>query len=74
MNKARLKAIRIVGDEIEFQLAALNLLIAEENEYFDNMPQSIQESEKGDAAYSRIQELEDIAANLESLIEGISNI
>ena len=65
MNNDRRKAIALIRGEVE-QLAEqldsvktqLEDLRDEEQEYFDNMPESLQGGEKGDAAQEAVNQLD----------------
>jgi len=46
MNKARREAIDVAIAKIEEGKAELEMLMEEEQDYFDNMPESLQSSEK----------------------------
>lgn len=50
MNKERRKAISDLVDRVEELKAEVESLMNEEQEYYDNMPESIQNGEKGDTA------------------------
>lgn len=74
VNKDRRKAI----DAIKLQIADMQMrceqlaqevldLAAEEQEYFDNMPESLQGTDRGQAAEQAISELEDVASSLGSI-------
>lgn len=74
MNKQRRKAIRNIQDEltqlfsrIEDIKAELETVRDEEQEAYDNMPESLQNGEKGEAAQNAISQLE-------SAIEAFSNL
>ena len=80
MNKDRRKAIAALSDELQ---KALDLLDAdrvteirdEEQEYYDNMPESLQGGEKGEAAQSTIEHLdravEKVSEALDALTEAV---
>lgn len=65
MNKARRKAIEKISDKLEELQAELQMLKDEEEEAYDNLPESLQEGEKGDAMQEAIEYLE----NADSFIE-----
>jgi uncharacterized coiled-coil DUF342 family protein len=57
VNKGRRKAIDEVKDKLAELMEQVNILCDEEQEYFDNMPESFQQGEKGTAAESATDEL-----------------
>ena len=59
MNNKRRAAIRKVIDKIGELINELEELKNEEEEYFDNMPEPLQDSERGDAALEHIDQLQD---------------
>lgn len=83
MNKDRRKAIdaqierlREAHEELARVLStaqsamdALTDLKDEEKEYFDNMPESLQGGDKGQAAEAAISELESAISELETMLE-----
>lgn len=74
MNKERRKRIAELLSEIEVCKDSLESIRDEEQEYYDNMPESFQQSEKGSAAESAIEELEAAGSALDDCISAISNI
>ena len=50
MNKARRKAIREIGDQLEILYERLEQISDEERDYFDTMPGNLQSSERGKVA------------------------
>jgi hypothetical protein len=63
MNKQRRKKLAEICDE-------LTDLIVEEQEAFDNMPESIQLSERGEAFEEAVQAMEAVIVEIEQIIEG----
>lgn len=75
MNKDRRAEIAKVQDDIQQALGVfeaaketIEALRDEEQEYFDNMPESFQDSEKGEAAQAAIDALEAAAESLDEII------
>lgn len=60
MNKERRKRIEDLKSELE-------TIRDEEQEYYDNMPENMQNGEKGDTAQSNVSSLEEAINNLESI-------
>lgn len=85
MNKARRKQIEAIRaaiadlkDNIQNAHDDLETIRGEEQDYYDNMPESIQGGDKGQKAEEVISELEDALSALESaadcLDDAISNM
>lgn len=74
MNKDRRKRLQEVRDALEGQLATLEEILDEEQESYDNYPESLQESERGQALYQNVESLESAYNDLESLMEGIQEV
>ncbi len=68
MNKDRRKRLADLQEKLDALLSDLQEVAEEEREYFDNMPESIQQGERGDAADEAAGALEDAAGELENLI------
>ena len=73
MNKQRRKALDAIMGKIDEAKAELENLRDEEQEYFDNMPQSFQQGDKGQKAESAISYMEDAISELESAYSNIEN-
>lgn len=69
MNKTRRMQIDEVIAKLEEAKEILEVLGEEEQEYLDNMPESLQMSEKGDKAQEAIDNLEGAVSSLEEAIE-----
>ncbi|CAB4121466.1 hypothetical protein UFOVP11_49 [uncultured Caudovirales phage] len=74
MNQARRNSINKIVAELQNQSELLAGVIADEQEAFDNMPEGLQQSDKGqsmeDNLYSlqeQLDSLEEIISNLESM-------
>lgn len=83
MNNARRKeiqsALKVVLDgriENDLEEAKSNIETArdDEQEYYDNMPEGLQGSEKGERAQSAIDALEEILSKLDDMIEALGEI
>ena len=77
MNKARRKKIQHALDLLQQATEILAEVNDEEDEAFNNLPESIQESERGaqmeeymETIDDAINEVDDIKANLEEIVEG----
>lgn len=73
MNAKRRKELEKVIALIEDAKSQLEILKDEEQEAFDNMPESLKYSEKGEKMEEAINYLDDSSNELESVIENITN-
>lgn len=71
MNNPRRKKLAKLQEQIEELRMALEEVLEEEQEAFDNMPENLQYSEKGERAEGCISALEDAVSNLEEAVENI---
>lgn len=71
MNNARRKNLTNIRARIEELKSDLELLLEEEQEAFDNMPESIQYSDRGETMEEGISALEDAVSSLEESMEYI---
>lgn len=77
MNKQRRKEIQIISNDLIPLMTSIEDLLVEEQDYFDNMPENLQSSEKAEISENAISYLEealdnirDCVDNLESILEG----
>lgn len=68
MNKARRKALEDLASQLGDILAELEALRDEEQEYFDNMPESLQGGDKGSDAEQAIDSMNSAVDSLEAAI------
>lgn len=68
MNKARREQINEIKVRLQNCLEELETLRDEEQEYYDNMPEGLQYSERGEAAESAASNLSDACESLETII------
>jgi hypothetical protein len=71
MNNVRREAInKIVGhiDDLKFQI---EFLVEEEQEAYDNMPESLQNGDRGEAAQAAISALEYAVSNIEDAVSNL---
>lgn len=80
MNNQRRKDIATVGellpdipDDIEAAKSKLEEILEEEQEYFDNMPESFQGGDKGDTAQATIDALQEAIDSLDQAAEAVNN-
>lgn len=69
MNKARRKAIREVVAKLESLRDEVESLLNEEQDYYDNMPESFQNGDKGQAASDAISYMESASGYIDNAIE-----
>lgn len=65
MNRTRRKRLRELHDQLTGMQEQLAVIAEEEQEYFDNMPESIQAGSKGDRASETADTLQGLADDLE---------
>lgn len=69
MNKARRKAIQDVIAKLETLRDEVESLLNEEQDYYDNMPESFQNGDKGSAASDAISYMESASGYIGNAIE-----
>lgn len=74
MNNTRRLAISVQLQKISDAHEALESIREEEQEYYDNMPESIQQGEKGDNAQTAIDQLETTISSLDEAMSSLENI
>lgn len=74
MNKARRKWLEETINKLEEQKTELESIGEEEQEAYDNMPESLQDSEKGQTMYENIDTLEAAASDLDDIITNLQEI
>ena len=67
MNKSRRTQIDRILERIEDLLSDIDLVREEEQEAYDNMPESFQDSERGELMYDAIDNLESAYGSLEEV-------
>lgn len=71
MNKQRRKELDIIARELNDIKERLEALRDEEQDYYDNMPENLQGSERGEKAEVAIESLEEAASSIEDAISSI---
>lgn len=74
MNKLRRKQLQEAIELLEKAKEIIELAKDEEQECFDNMPEGIQYSEKGEQIETNASDLDDVFNELESQIDSITDI
>lgn len=73
MNNTRRKQIAKVIDALEGIREDIDSIHAEEEEAFDNMPESLEGTDRYDAMADAVSNLEDAVDLIEELIEALEN-
>lgn len=73
MNKARRSRIADVQTQLEALKQDIDDILAEEQEAYDNLPESLQGSERGEAMQEAIDALESAVGSCEELDEYLTN-
>lgn len=74
MNKARRKKLGEIIDQLEYLREGLDAVASEEREAYDNLPESLQESERGTAMEEAADELDDICSEMDELRQRIESV
>lgn len=74
MNKQRKEKIRKCALEIEIIINKLSNLLDEEQDYYDNMPENLQCSVRGNESEEAIDVLNESIDDLNNIIERIDEI
>lgn len=74
MNKERRKWLEKTIEALEEQRAELESIYEEEQEAYDNMPESLQDSERGQTLYDNIDALESATSDLDDVISNLQEI
>lgn len=71
MNAQRRKAIAELNEQLYELLREVGELRGQEEDYFDNMPESLQYSERGEKAEEAIQALQDAMDSIEEAMNSL---
>ena len=74
MNKLRRKQLQAAADLLEEARAILEAVRDEEQESFDNMPEGLQCSERGEAMEANIYTIEESMDSIGDLVESLTEI
>jgi|TARA_R110002020_G_scaffold374935_2_gene586204 hypothetical protein len=74
MNKDRRKALYDIYERLDHVLSELRDVVSDEQDAFDNMPESLQGSEKGEAIEENVQDLESAVDDVDSVISVVSEV
>ena len=73
MNKQRRKAINDISDSVRDLQTKIDNLKDAEQDYYDNMPENLQESERGEIAEEAIDNLQSAYDSLEDAINSLDS-
>jgi len=74
MNNARRKKIEDITTRIETLVTELEEIRDDEQSAFDSIPESLQESEKGEAMQAHVENLESCVSSLNDVLSYLSEI
>ena len=74
MNNDRRKRLNEVKERITAILCTIEEIRDEEETAYENLPESLQESERGEKMYEAVEGLQDLYDNLESAADDIESI
>ena len=74
MNKARRKWLSTIVESLENAKYEIESVRDEEQDCFDNLPEGIQYSERGDEMEENISTMEDALSNIDDAIEYINDV
>lgn len=74
MNKARRNEISAIIERLEACKSDLEALQEEEQECFDNLPETLQDSERGETMQENADDLEDACDTIDTVIEGLTEV
>ncbi len=72
MNNQRRKEIAEISEEIEAIKARLESVLEEEQEAYDNLPEGIQDSDRGERMSEAISSLENALYDFDTIVENLS--
>lgn len=73
MNNDRRKTISILINQLIDLKSQLESILNDEQEYFDMMPESFQNAEKGEKAQSAIENIETADSDLQYVIDALES-
>ncbi len=71
MNKTRRKVLEVLSEKLDALKCELELLYEEEQQYYDNMSESLKNGDKGQAASLAAANLESAVGCLDDVINSI---
>ncbi len=74
MNKARRKSITAILDAIQQHIIDLEAIRDEEQEAFDNLPENLQEAERGQSMQEAIDALDEAISSTTDAADHLANL
>jgi len=74
MNKIRRTKIKKQIEAMEIIKSSIEDILDEEQDAFDNMPESLQYSERGETSQDSIDAMENVLSSLEDILEELEAI
>lgn len=74
MNKARRKWLTDTIEMLEQAKQELENISDDEQEAYDNLPESIQDSERGETMQENVDDIEDASSSLQDIIDQLQEI
>lgn len=74
MNKQRRIEIKHIIDELEVSKDKINIILSDEQDYYDNMPENLHGSIRGMESEEYIDILSDVIESMDDIIECIRQI
>ena len=74
MNAERRKELSRIIEKLEAQLDAIETVKDEEEECYDNLPEQLQDTERGEAMQENYEDLDSIYDDLQDIIDRIQDV
>lgn len=74
MNAKRRKEVEAIMSGLEELIERIECVQSEEEEAYDNMPEGLQESERGEQMQEYISNLEDAASSVQDAVDYLNEI
>lgn len=74
MNAKRRKQLANAVEVLNNVLELLEEVTADEQDAYDNLPESIQESERGETMQENVDDIEDASSSLQDIIDQLQGI
>lgn len=73
MNNSRRKEIKSMKGQLEFIKKIIERIRNEEEDYYDNIPENLQDSERANKSEEAIESLDEAIESLENTIDELEN-
>ena len=74
MNKARRKWLTDISDKLDELATELTSVAMEEQECYDNLPDSLNDTDRANEMYENIDEINDISYEVNNLVERLNEL